>query len=162
MDRVFLRSFQSQDKKAIRYVSIAAFPLLEEFAPSGWGEILFLTCGPHACGQEPNPADDLNGADVARKLTILSRYIPSLRDKLPDGYKSVSTKSLVPAALDGLQSGDEFIKKLSDYDQEFDKLRSDAFKESKVLRFVGVIDVASGVIKADLERWVLNWLQRPC
>ena len=64
--------------------------------------------------------------------------------------------------MDGLQSGDEFIKKLSDYDQEFDKLRSDAFKESKVLRFVGVIDVASGVIKADLERWVLNWLQRPC
>ena len=91
---------------------------------------------------------------MARKLTILSRYIPSLRDKLPDGYKSVSTKSLVPAALDGVGSGDEFIKKLPEYDQEFDKLRSDAFKESKVLRFVGVIDVASGVIKADLERWV--------
>ncbi|KAF9652331.1 hypothetical protein BDM02DRAFT_3109335 [Thelephora ganbajun] len=102
---------------------------------------------------EPNPADDLNGADVARKLTILSRYIPSLRDKLPDGYKSVSTKSLVPAALDGVRSGDEFVEKLSGYDQEFDKLRSDAFEEDKVLRFVGVIDVASGVIKADLERY---------
>jgi len=102
--------------------------------------------------QEPNPADDLNGADVARKLTILSRYIPSLRDKLPDGYKSVSTKSLVPAALDGVKSGDEFIKKLPEYDREFDKLRLDAFKENKVLRFVGVIDVGSGVIKADLER----------
>ena len=102
--------------------------------------------------QEPNPADDLNGADVARKLTILSRCIPSLRDKLPDGYKSVSTKSLVPAALNGVMSGDEFIKKLSEHDQEFDKLRSDAFKERKVLRFVGIIDVASGTIKADLER----------
>ena len=105
--------------------------------------------------QEPNPADDLNGADVARKLTILSRYIPSLRDKLLDGYKSVSTKSLAPAALDGVKSGDEFIERLSEYDREFDKLRSDAFKENKVLRFVGVIDVDSGVIKADLERWVL-------
>jgi len=114
--------------------------------------IRFLTRGPCAHVQEPNPADDLNGADVARKLTILSRYVPSLRDKLPDGYKSVSTKSLVPAALDGIASGDEFIKKLPEYDQEFDKLRSDAFKENKVLRFVGVIDVASGVIKADLER----------
>lgn len=59
--------------------------------------------------------------------------------------------------MGGLESGDEFIKKLSEYDQEFNKLRSDAFKESKVLRFVGVIDVASGVIKADLEKWVLNW-----
>lgn len=102
---------------------------------------------------EPNPADDLNGADVARKLTILSRYIPSLRDKLPDGYRSVSTKSLVPAALDGVESGDEFMEKLSGYDQEFDRLRSDAFKEKKVLRFVGVIDVASGTIKADLESY---------
>jgi len=102
---------------------------------------------------EPNPADDLNGADVARKLTILSRCIPSLRDKLPHGYKSVSTKSLVPAALHGESSGDEFIRKLSEYDQEFDKLRSDAFKENKVLRFVGVIDVASGTIKADLESY---------
>ena len=117
------------------------------------GEIRSLTAG---CIQEPNPADDLNGADVARKLTILSRYIPSLRDKLPNGYKSVSTKSLVPAALDGIESGEEFIKKLPEYDQEFDKLRSDAFKENQVLRFVGVIDVASGVIKADLERWVLS------
>jgi homoserine dehydrogenase len=108
------------------------------------------------CAQEPNPADDLNGADVARKLTILSRYIPSLRDKLPEGYKSVSTKSLVPAALNGLESGDEFIKRLPEYDREFDKLRSDAFRENQVLRFVGVIDVASGVIKADLERWVLS------
>ena len=93
---------------------------------------------------------------MARKLTILSRYIPSLRDKLPDGYKSVSTRSLVPAALSGVDSGDEFIEKLSEHDQEFNTLRSDAFKEGKVLRFVGVIDVASGTIKADLERWVFN------
>jgi len=102
---------------------------------------------------EPNPADDLNGADVARKLTILSRCIPSLREKLPEGYKSVSTKSLVPVALNGVASGDEFIEKLSEHDQEFDKLRSDAFKEGKVLRFVGVIDVSSGTIKADLENY---------
>lgn len=113
-------------------------------------------CAVRVYVQEPNPADDLNGADVARKLTILSRYVPSLRNKLPDGYKSVSTKSLVPAALDGLDSGDEFIAKLPEHDRDFDKLRSDAFKEGKVLRFVGVIDVASGVIKADLERWVFN------
>ena len=33
--------------------------------------------------QEPHPADDLNGADVARKLTILSRIIPALRAAPP-------------------------------------------------------------------------------
>lgn len=102
--------------------------------------------------QEPNPADDLNGADVARKLTILSRFIPSLREKLPDGYKSVSVKSLVPSALEGVISGHEFIERLPEHDQEFEKLRSDAFAEGKALRFVGVIDIAAGTIKADLER----------
>ena len=143
-------SVARQNGYTVRFRS--CFRALRGVREGGWNRS--LTCGRCVHVQEPNPADDLNGADVARKLTILSRYVPSLRDKLLDGYKSVSTKSLVPAALDGIGSGDEFIKKLPEYDQEFDKLRSDAFKENKVLRFVGVIDVASGVIKADLERWV--------
>lgn len=102
---------------------------------------------------EPHPADDLNGADVARKLTILSRYIPALRNSLKDGYKSVNTRSLVPAALEGIATGDEFIRRLPEFDSEFEELRSGAFKEKQVLRFVGVIDVGSGLIKADLEKY---------
>lgn len=73
---------------------------------------------------------------------------------MKDGYKSVNTKSLVPSALDGIETGDEFIQRLPDFDNEFDELRSSAFKENQVLRFVGVIDVASGLIKADLEKFV--------
>jgi len=102
---------------------------------------------------EPHPADDLNGADVARKLTILSRYIPSLRTALKDGYQSVQTRSLVPAELEGVETGDEFIEKLPEYDAQFDKMRSDAFKRGKGLRFAGVVDVTTGVIKADLEEY---------
>ncbi|RDX45101.1 aspartate kinase homoserine dehydrogenase [Lentinus brumalis] len=102
---------------------------------------------------EPHPADDLNGADVARKLTILSRFVPSLRSALPSGYQSVNTKSLIPPELEGIDSGDEFIKRLPEFDAHFDKLRADAFKEGKVLRYAGVIDVATGVIKADLEKY---------
>lgn len=71
---------------------------------------------------------------------------------MKDGYKSVSTKSLVPPALDEIETGDEFIQRLPEFDNEFDELRSSAFKENQVLRFVGVIDVASGLIKADLEK----------
>ena len=100
--------------------------------------------------QEPHPADDLNGADVARKLTILSRFVPSLRAALPNGYESVSTKSLIPPELEGIASGDEFIKRLPEFDAQFDELRADAFKESKVLRYAGVVAVASGLVKADL------------
>ncbi|KZT24893.1 hypothetical protein NEOLEDRAFT_1066303 [Neolentinus lepideus HHB14362 ss-1] len=103
---------------------------------------------------EPHPADDLNGADVGRKLTILSRYIPALRTSLPSGYKSVNTRSLVPAELDNIESGDEFIEKLPAFDEQFDKMRKEASTEGKVLRFVGVVDVQNGVIKADLQRRV--------
>ncbi|KZP18209.1 aspartate kinase homoserine dehydrogenase [Athelia psychrophila] len=102
---------------------------------------------------EPHPADDLNGADVARKLTILSRYIPALRAALPDGYKSVATTSLVPAALAGVASGDAFIAQLPAFDAHYDAMRAAAAAEGKVLRFVGVVDVLSGTIKADLEKY---------
>ncbi|OBZ67863.1 putative homoserine dehydrogenase [Grifola frondosa] len=99
---------------------------------------------------EPHPADDLNGADVARKLTILSRYIPSLRSALADGYQSVNTNISAPSWMD--RDRNEFMKRLPEFDAHFDKMRSDAFKENNVLRFVGVVDVNAGVIKADLEK----------
>ena len=102
--------------------------------------------------QEPHPADDLNGADVARKLTILSRMIPSLRTTLPSGYKSVQTTSLVPSQLEGMRTGDEFIRRLPEFDAEFDKMRKEAAAESQVLRYVGVVDVKNREIKAALEK----------
>ncbi|CAG7849865.1 Probable homoserine dehydrogenase Short=HDH [Serendipita indica DSM 11827] len=105
---------------------------------------------------EPHPGDDLNGADVARKLTILSRMIPSLRSHLPEGYKSVSITSLVPDALASVTSGDEFVARLPEYDAEFEKLREEAKKEGKVLRYVGVIDVQAKVVKAALEKYPAN------
>lgn len=101
---------------------------------------------------EPHPADDLNGADVARKLTILSRVLPQLRGALPEGYKSVQTTSLVPKELEDAATGDEFVARLPEFDSQFDAMREEAAKENKVLRYVGVIDVASSTIKASLER----------
>ncbi|KIM21344.1 hypothetical protein M408DRAFT_333539 [Serendipita vermifera MAFF 305830] len=105
---------------------------------------------------EPHPGDDLNGADVARKLTILSRLIPSLRNHLPEGYQSVSITSLVPASLASVSSGDEFVKALPSFDAEFEQLREDAKREGKVLRYVGVIDVKEGVVKAALDKYPAN------
>lgn len=102
---------------------------------------------------EPHPADDLSGADVARKLTILSRLIPELSNKLPDGFNSVSITSLVPEALQGKEGsdGDEFVSKLASHDAEYESLQKKASSDGSVLRYVGVIDVAQGVIKAALQ-----------
>jgi homoserine dehydrogenase len=102
---------------------------------------------------EPHPADDLSGTDVARKLTILSRLIPSLRQSLPEGYASVATNSLVPEPLRSVQSGDEFVEKLPGFDEEFDRMRKEAEEKDEVVRYVGVIDVLQGKVEAKLERY---------
>lgn len=86
---------------------------------------------------EPDPRDDLNGLDVARKVTILSRIA---------GYKiqdatSFPVKSLIPKPLGNLESADEFMQKLPKYDYVLDKLRESAASENKVLRYVGKVDL---------------------
>ncbi|EJD40219.1 aspartate kinase homoserine dehydrogenase [Auricularia subglabra TFB-10046 SS5] len=102
---------------------------------------------------EPHPADDLSGSDVARKLTILSRLVPELVTALPEGYLSVSVSSLVPDALKDIKTGDEFVQRLPEFDEYFSGLRSEAEKEGKVLRYVGVVDVEKGVVRAALEKY---------
>ncbi|KAG7095400.1 hypothetical protein E1B28_006153 [Marasmius oreades] len=108
---------------------------------------------------EPHPADDLNGFDVARKLTILSRTISFSNNpnnsSLPSlqSFKSVQTVSLIPPPLEGIPTGDEFISRLLHFDTEFDEKRRQARKKDKVLRFVGVVDVENGDVKAALEEY---------
>ncbi|EDQ98293.1 uncharacterized protein LACBIDRAFT_242236, partial [Laccaria bicolor S238N-H82] len=108
---------------------------------------------------EPHPADDLNGFDVARKLTILSRIISSFPTSSPStlpplqSFKSVKTASLIPPELEGIPTGDEFLARLPAHDAQFAKLREEASKEGKVLRFVGVVDVKGGEVRAGLEKY---------
>ena len=112
----------------------------------------------NASDQEPNPADDLNGADVARKLTILARIIPEMKDEqgnfpLLHGYRSVETASLiqdVPASA--VSNGDEFMKWLPEQDAHFAQMREEAENEGSVLRYVGVVDVKNKVVKAELAK----------
>lgn len=105
---------------------------------------------------EPHPGDDLSGTDVARKLTILSRLVPSLFDKLDRGYASVATSSLIPEPLQSIDTGDEFVRRLPEFDAEFEKMRKEAEGNGEVIRYVGVIDVAAGKIEAKLERYVAS------
>lgn len=62
------------------------------------------------------------------------------------------THSLTPAPLESVTSGDEYVQKLPDFDGDFDALNKAARDEGCVLRYVGVIDVEKGEIKASLER----------
>lgn len=98
---------------------------------------------------EPDVREDLNGMDVARKFSIMSRIA---------GYKinnphHIRVKTLVPKAIRGVDTAEEFIQKLPLYDGELDKLRKAAEAESKVLRYVGKLDMTGKpVVKVNIEK----------
>jgi len=98
---------------------------------------------------EPDPRDDLNGLDVARKLTILARLV-GLKVQNPTSFP---VQSLIPKELESCTSGDDFMSRLPEFDDQMEKLKREAAQEGKVVRFVGSIDVASQSVKVGLEKF---------
>ncbi|KAK9473066.1 homoserine dehydrogenase-domain-containing protein [Dipodascopsis tothii] len=86
---------------------------------------------------EPDPREDLNGLDVARKLTILAR-LSGLDVK---SATSFPVESLIPKPLEEVESVAEFMEKLPQYDHQSEKLKGEAAAEGKVLRYVGKVDL---------------------
>ncbi|CAL8578090.1 Homoserine dehydrogenase [Xanthoria parietina] len=98
---------------------------------------------------EPDPRDDLNGVDVARKLVILARMV---------GLEIESTsafpvQSLIPTELESCSSGDEFLERLPAFDDEMEKVKAKAEEKGKVVRFVGSIDVARKAVEVGLKEF---------
>lgn len=75
---------------------------------------------------EPDPRDDLNGIDVARKLVILARTIG-----LDITMDEVDICNIIPDELGKFVLSD-FMKKLDEYDSIFEKYRG--------MKYVGIID----------------------
>lgn len=96
---------------------------------------------------EPDPRDDLNGLDVARKLTILARLI-GLKVQSPTSFP---VQSLIPKELESCSSGEEFMQKLPEFDAQMDEVKIAAELAGKVVRYVGSIDVANNEVKVGLE-----------
>ena len=98
---------------------------------------------------EPDPRDDLNGLDVARKLTILAR-LAGLPVESPTSFP---VQSLIPKELESCSSGDEFLEKLPGFDKQMEQTKKEAEAEGKVVRFVGSIDVPSKSVRVGLEKF---------
>lgn len=96
---------------------------------------------------EPDPRDDLNGMDVARKVTILAR-VAGFDISSPTAF---NVQSLIPAALESAGSAAEFMQKLPEYDAEFSGVRKDAEEAGKCVRFVGSVDLASGSASVEMK-----------
>ena len=93
---------------------------------------------------EPDPREDLNGMDVARKILILARETGAELE-----LNDVSVESLIPGALDSDLSVDEFLDQFADFDSFFLDRLEKAVAEQKVLRYIGSWD--GNKIKAGLE-----------
>jgi len=91
---------------------------------------------------EPDPRDDLNGMDVARKVLILSREA-GLQLELED----IQVENLVPNDCRGELSIDGFFKKLSLHDSEFEAMRRQASDKNEKLRYMAVLENGKTTIR---------------
>jgi aspartokinase/homoserine dehydrogenase 1 len=84
---------------------------------------------------EPDPRDDLNGMDVARKILILSREAG-----FDMNLEEVSINNILPKACIDAPTVDAFFDELQKSDDYFEELRINAQKENKVLRFIAKME----------------------
>lgn len=94
---------------------------------------------------EPDPRDDLNGLDVARKILILARETGS---KL--NLSDIEVENLVPEELQSSNiSPEEFLDKLANYDKYFEDLKRNAIKQDKKLCYIASYE--NNVAKVSLQ-----------
>ena len=84
---------------------------------------------------EPDPRDDLNGLDVARKLLILARET-GLKLEIED----ITLENLVPEDCRDTASVETFFEKLKQHDDVFAKRCQDAATAGEVLRYIAVLE----------------------
>jgi aspartokinase/homoserine dehydrogenase 1 len=84
---------------------------------------------------EPDPRDDLNGKDVARKILILAREA-GVKLELED----IQVENLVPRELTNEKNIDTFLDLLPDFDDHFESLRKKAWEKKEKLRYMAVFE----------------------
>jgi len=87
---------------------------------------------------EPDPRDDLSGADVARKVLILAREAGMSME-----FDDVELTGLVPPEYMALDKA-EFLRRMPELDARFEERRAEAAAAGEVLRFVGSIEGGKG------------------
>ena len=91
---------------------------------------------------EPDPRDDLNGMDVARKILILSRMV-GFELELQD----ITIEPILPEACFKVRSVSAFFKELAKLDVAMEERRAKAAKHGKVLRYVASLEDGKASIK---------------
>jgi len=104
---------------------------------------------------ESDPRTDLSGLDVARKVMTLAREAGMSLE-----LEEVEVESLVPASIaakmDAIQGTKaevtaQVVELMKTVDDEWQKRVDAAKKEDKVLRHVGIVDVANGKARVEVQ-----------
>ena len=96
---------------------------------------------------EPDPRDDLNAMDVARKALILARECGIALE-----FSSVKIDPILPPACFKASDVDAFFGELEKFDRDFEQRRSKAAAEGRALRYVAVIEEGSARISLREEK----------
>lgn len=84
---------------------------------------------------EPDPRDDLCGADAARKLLIIARIFGYTIN-----YENIKVESLVPQELEGGKYDETFFDKYAKYDAKMKAMFTEARQNGNVLRYACVLE----------------------
>ena len=95
---------------------------------------------------EPDPRDDLNAMDAARKALILARECG-----LPLEFSNVAIEPILPAACFKAKSVDAFFTELEKSDAVFEKRRAEAAAQGMALRYVAVVEAGSAKLSLRAE-----------
>jgi aspartokinase/homoserine dehydrogenase 1 len=95
---------------------------------------------------EPDPRDDLNAMDAARKALILARECGMALE-----FSQVAIEPILPPSCFKAKDVDAFFTELEKSDGAFEKRRAAAAAEDKVLRYVAVVEEGSAKISLRAE-----------
>ena len=84
---------------------------------------------------EPDPRDDLNAMDAARKALILARECG-----LPLEFSNIAIEPIIPASCFRAKTVDDFFRELEKSDGLFEKKRAQAEAKGMHLQYVAVIE----------------------
>jgi aspartokinase/homoserine dehydrogenase 1 len=95
---------------------------------------------------EPDPRDDLNAMDAARKALVLARECG-----MPLEFSAVSIEPILPSTCFNATNVDAFFEELEKADAGFESLRVAAEAEGKALRYIAIIENNSATISIRAE-----------
>ncbi len=93
---------------------------------------------------EPDPRDDLNGLDFARKLLLLNREIGE-----PLEMDDILVDQILPADCFRADSIEEFFRVLASYDDDFKKKQQAAEQAGKKLSYIAKYEKGKASIKLE-------------